>query len=284
MLISLIKYSIIIVLFFGCSMTSKPNNNNVQPDEMISQNSADKINSDPDKASKFSDQQLNFEIKKMLSEINYLKEKVTELDVKSSLYADPFSVYNKEIVLNNGSSIFCKILSQDANEIFVETLIGNLTINRSSVVRIVENIIVLENNVESEEIIEISQNQEATIEDSDLINKRKQQSSASIILMGDIEETKDKSGNTILTGKLKNIGTERGDLVRIDFILRKNFQGDVTKVTAYASGSSHIFKNSGIVSNSSIKPGAIGEFKVIIPNNIGNFIGYSYELYWDHYE
>ena len=100
----------------------------------------------------------------------------------------------------------------------------------------------------------------------------------------DIEETKDKSGNTILTGKLKNIGTERGDLVRIDFILRKNFQGDVTKVTAYASGSSHIFKNSGIVSNASIKPGAIGEFKVIIPNNIGNFIGYSYELYWDHYE
>ena len=284
MLISLIKYSIIIVLFFGCSMTSKPNNNNIQSNEMISQNSADKINSDPDKASKFSDQQLNFEIKKMLSEINYLKEKVTELDVKSSLYADPFSVYIIEIVLNNGSSIFCKILSQDTNEIFVETLIGNLTINRSSVVRIVENIIVLENNVESEEIIEISQNQEATIEDSDLINKRKQQSSASIILMGDIEETKDKSGNTILTGKLKNIGTERGDLVRIDFILRKNFQGDVTKVTAYASGSSHIFKNSGIVSNSSIKPGAIGEFKVIIPNNIGNFIGYSYELYWDHYE
>ena len=284
MLISLIKYSIIIVLFFGCSTTSEPNNNNVQSNEMISQGSADKINSDFDKASEVSDQQLNFEIKKMLSEINYLKEKVTELDVKSSLYADPFSVYNKEIVLNNGSSIFCKILSQDANEIFVETLIGNLTINRSSVVRIVENIIVLENNVESEEIIEISQNQEATIEDSDLINKRKQQSSASIILMGDIEETKDKSGNTILTGKLKNIGTERGDLVRIDFILRKNFQGDVTKVTAYASGSSHIFKNSGIVSNSSIKPGAIGEFKVIIPNNIGNFIGYSYELYWDHYE
>ena len=284
MLISLIKYSIIIVLFFGCSTTSEPNNNNVQSNEMISQGSADKINSDFDKASEVSDQQLNFEIKKMLSEINYLKEKVTELEVKSSLYADPFSVYNKEIILNNGSSIFCKILSQDANEIFVETLIGNLTINRSSVVRIVENIIVLENNVESEEIIEISQNQEATIEDSDLINKRKQQSSASIILMGDIEETKDKSGNTILTGKLKNIGTERGDLVRIDFILRKNFQGDVTKVTAYASGSSHIFKNSGIVSNSSIKPGAIGEFKVIIPNNIGNFIGYSYELYWDHYE
>jgi len=284
MLISLIKYCIIIVLFFGCSTTKKETNQNIKSVENISQESADKTSSNIDKVNQFSDQQLNFEIKKMLSEINYLKEKVTELDVKSSLYADPFSVYNKEIILNNGSSIFCKILSQDTNEIFVETLIGNLTINRLNVVRIVENIIVLEDNVKSEAIIEISQDEEITVEDADLIHQRKKQSSASIILMGDIEESKDKSGNTILKGKLKNIGTERGDLVRIDFILRKNFQGDVTKVTAYASGSSHVFKNSGIISNSSIKPGAIGEFKVIIPNNIGNFIGYSYELYWDHYE
>ena len=51
-------------------------------------------------ASTFSDQQFNFEIKKMLAEINYLKEQVDALDVKSSLYADPFSVYNKEVILN----------------------------------------------------------------------------------------------------------------------------------------------------------------------------------------
>ena len=272
------------MLFFSCSTTKKEANKNIQPNNKASEVSEDQSRSATDLSNQFSDQQLNFEIKKMLSEINYLKEKVTELDVKSSLYADPFSIYNKEIILNNGSSIFCKILSQDANEIFVETLIGNLTINRTNVVRIVENIIVLEDNIELDAIIEISQDEEIIVEDSNVITQRQQQSSASIILMGDIEESKDKSGNTILKGRLKNIGTERGDLVRIDFILRKNFQGDVTKVTAYASGSSHVFKNSGIVSNSSIKPGAIGEFKVIIPNNIGNFIGYSYELYWDHYE
>ena len=221
----------------------------------------------------------------MLAEINYLKEKVNTLDVKSSLYADPFSVYNKEIILNNGSSLFCKILSQDENEIFVETLIGNLTIQRSSVVRIVENIIVLEDGVQSEEVIEISQDQEEEIiSDSELITNRKNQSSASIILLGDINESKDKTGNTIFSGELKNIGTQRGDLVRIDFILRKNFQGDIERLTAYASGSSHIFKDSGILSNSSIKPGAVGSFKVIIPKSIGNFIGYSYELHWDYYE
>ncbi len=283
MLKNLIKYCCIISLFIGCSTSKKIDDTNIsknnQPTEKPIHSDAVQNNNT------FTNQQVNFELKKMLAEINYLKEQLNELDVKSSLYADPFSVYNKEIILNNGSSIFCKIISQDDKVIFVETLIGNLTINRSSIVRIVENIIVLEDGTSSEAIIEISLEEEAQIlNDADLINERQNQSSASIILMGDIIESKDKSGNTIFNGQLKNIGTERADLVRIDFILRKNFQGDVERFTAYASGSSHVFKNTGIISNSSIKPGAIGEFKIIIPNSIGNFIGYSYELHWDYYE
>ena len=229
--------------------------------------------------------QSNYEIKKLTAEVNYLKEQVSNLDIKSSLYADPFSVYNKEILLNNGSSIFCKILSQDSDEIFVETLIGNLTLQKSSVVRIVENIVILEANNQNEIIVEISDfEKEQIIDNSEILKQRKSQSSASVILMGEINESSDKSGNTILTGELKNVGTERADLVRIDFILRKNFQGDIERLTAYATGSSHIFKDSGIISNSSVLPGAIGNFKLIIPNSIGNFIGYSYELYWDQYE
>ena len=230
-------------------------------------------------------QQSNYEIKKLTAEVNYLKEQIANLDVKSSLYADPFSVYNKEILLNNGSSIFCKIMSQDSNEIFVETLIGNLTLQKASVVRIVENIVVLEENKRNEVIVEISDSEkEQIIDNAEILKQRKSQSSASVILMGAINEATDKSGNTILTGELKNVGTERADLVRIDFILRKNFQGDIERLTAYATGSTHIFKESGIISNSSVLPGAIGNFKLIIPNSIGNFIGYSYELYWDQYE
>ena len=285
MLINLIKYFCILIMLVGCAGSKKESAHNTNIDMKQLTNSNQDSNNTDNNDDQFSDQQMNFEIKKMLAEINYLKEKVNTLDVKSSLYADPFSVYNKEIILNNGSSLFCKILSQDENEIFVETLIGNLTIQRSSVVRIVENIIVLEDGVQSEEVIEISQDQEEEIiSDSELITNRKNQSSASIILLGDINESKDKTGNTIFSGELKNIGTQRGDLVRIDFILRKNFQGDIERLTAYASGSSHIFKDSGILSNSSIKPGAVGSFKVIIPKSIGNFIGYSYELHWDYYE
>ena len=233
----------------------------------------------------FENQQLNYEIKKLNSELNYLKEQVADLDIKSSLYADPFSIYNKEIILNNGSSIFCKVLSQDNSQIFVETLIGNLTIDRSSVVRIVENITVLEENESSNQVIEISQEeQQQILDDSDLLDRRKRQSSATVILLGEINESKDKSGNTILKGELKNIGSKRADLVRIDFILRKNFQGYIDELTAYVLGSEHVFKDTGIISNSSIEAGAIGEFKLIIPNSMGNFIGYTYNLDWDSYE
>ena len=287
MLKNLIRYFCIITIFIGCSGSK-----NSEGTDTITENSNQSNHSSSSESvsgglddKTFTNQQVNFEIKKMFAEINYLKEQLNELDIKSSLYADPFSIYNKEIILNNGSSIFCKIISQDDANIFVETLIGNLTIQRSSVVRIVENIVVLEDGNSTETIIEISQeDEEKILDDADLINNRKNQSSASVIVMGDIKESKDKTGNTIFTGQLNNIGTERADLVRIDFILRKNFQGDVERLTAYAKGSAHVFKDTGIISDSSIKPGAVGDFTIIIPNAIGNFIGYSYELHWDSYE
>jgi len=270
----------ITTIFFGCSGKKNIESINEQKPSVETKNTLEETNN-----SDFADQELSYQIKKLNSEINYLKDQLMELDVKSSLYADPFDVYSKEIILNNGSSIFCKILSQNDTEIFVETLIGNLTLDRSSVVRIVENITVLDEEDRMTEVIEISQDEkEEIISDADLIKQRQMLSSASVILIEDIKESKDKSGNTIFEGELKNIGTQRADLVRVDFILRKNFQGDIETLTTYATGSSHVFKNSGIISNSSIEPGAIANFKLIIPNDIGNFIGYSYQIEWDFYE
>tara|TARA_Y100001970_G_scaffold13675_1_gene15474 strand:+ start:18111 stop:18974 length:864 start_codon:yes stop_codon:yes gene_type:complete len=287
MLNKLVKIHILILailcLSIGCSSSKKDSLNKTRASH--TDNTIIHSSSTTDHESEFSSQQLNYQIKKLNAEINYLKEQFTALDVKSSLYADPFDIYNKEIMLDNGSSIFCKILSQTDQEIFVETLIGNLTIKRANVIRIVENITVLEGERDNSNIVEINMDEEqAIISDAELIKQRQIQSSASIILLGDILESKDKSGNTIFEGELKNIGTQRADLVRIDFILRKNFQGDIETLTTYASGSSHVFKNSGIISNSSITPGAIGTFKLIVPNEIGNFIGYSYQVEWDFYE
>ena len=279
-------YTIIFVVtsfFTACSSRQNEDLSQNKNENIASENNEKE--SGKDNTLEFSDQQLNYQIKKLNSEINYIKDQLMALDVKSSLYADPFDIYNKEIMLNNGSSIFCKILSQTDTQIFVETLIGNLTIDRSSVVRIVENITVLDEDNNISEIVEITQDEkDEIISDVDLIKQRQMQSSASVILIEDIKESKDKSGNTIFQGQLKNIGTQRADLVRVDFILRKNFQGDIETLTTYVSGSSHIFKSSGVISNSSIEAGAIASFKLIVPNDIGNFIGYSYQIEWDFYE
>tara|TARA_Y100001936_G_C15984003_1_gene618424 strand:+ start:49 stop:912 length:864 start_codon:yes stop_codon:yes gene_type:complete len=270
-------------LFVGCTSQKSEAQSLSQEKKSDSKNTL--AESNVNNKSEFSGQQLNYEIKKLNSEMNYLKEQIMSLDVKSSLYSDPFDIYNKEIMLNNGSSIFCKILSQNDTQIFVETLIGNLTIDRSSIVRIVENITVLDEDNGLTEIVEISQDEQIDIiSDANLIKQRQMNSSASVILIEDIIESNDKSGNTILKGALKNIGTQRADLVRLDFVLRKNFQGDIETLSTYVKGSTHIFKSSGIVSNSSIEPGAIAQFKLIIPNDTGNFIGYSYQIEWDYYE
>ena len=182
-------YTIIFVVtsFFTACSSRQNEDLSQKKNENIDSKNIEK-ESGNDSTLEFSDQQLNYQIKKLNSEINYIKDQVMALDVKSSLYADPFDIYNKEIMLNNGSSIFCKILSQTATQIFVETLIGNLTIDRSSVVRIVENITVLDEDNNISEIVEITQDEkDEIISDVDLIKQRQMQSSASVILIEDIK-------------------------------------------------------------------------------------------------
>ena len=102
------------------------------------------------------------------------------------------------------------------------------------------------------------------------------------ILLGNINEFKDKTGNTILTGEVKNIGNRRSDFVKINFIFRKDWQGETETLTAFVQGSTHEFET-GIVTDSSVLPGATAQFELIIPNSFGYFIGYSYSLNWEEF-
>ena len=54
---------------------------------------------------------------------------------------NPFTVYNKEIILTNGTTVFGKIVYQDRDVVKVETLIGKLIIDRTTIVRVIENVI-----------------------------------------------------------------------------------------------------------------------------------------------
>ncbi len=231
---------------------------------------------------------LTMEIKKLKAELNHYNANLRELRAKSQVWGNPFVIYNKEIILTNGSAVFGKIVYQDRDIIKVETLVGRLIIDRNDIVRVVENIvdeslIDEQKPIESPdqlEIIEVESDDESGI---NIIERTREAQTAQIILIGNIDEKKDKAGNTILFGEVKNVGSQRADFAKINLTFRKNWHGDTETLTAFCKGSYYTFKT-GITSDSSIMPGAIAEFELIVPKSMGSFIGYSYTLDWEQYE
>ena len=101
--------------------------------------------------------------------------------------------------------------------------------------------------------------------------------------MRDITEEKDGSGNTVLSGEIKNVGNKRADFSKIIFTFRTNWQGDSKTLKAFINGITNTFET-GISSVNSILPHAVGNFEMVIPKSFGSFIGYSYEIDWSQYE
>ena len=83
----------------------------------------------------------SLQIKKLRAELDFVNEELYKLKAQSQVWENPFSIYNKEITLDNGSTIYGKIIYQDQNIIKAETLIGGLTIDRSTIVKLTENIV-----------------------------------------------------------------------------------------------------------------------------------------------
>ena len=236
--------------------------------------------------------ELNIEMRKLKAELDHYNANLRELRAKSQIWGNPFSVYNKEIILNNGSSVYGKILFQDKDVVKVETLIGKLIIERNTIEREIENITdsnednneMSDNGSESPDQIEVIE----VLDDSNqsginIIERRKQNQTAQLILIGNIKERKDKSGNTILNGEIKNVGAQRADFAKINVTFRKNWHGDTETLTAFVRGTYYTFKT-GITSDSSVLPGSIAEFELVLPKSMGAFIGYSYTLDWEQYE
>ena len=224
---------------------------------------------------------LRMDIKKLKAELDYLHENLSKLEAQTKVFANPFAIYNKEIVLNNGSSIFGKIVYQDQDVMKIETLIGQLIIDRNTIVRVVNQVSAYGNFDE-----ESSNNQSGGSPDAsgvNLIQKRVTNMSAHLVLVGDITEEKDGSGNTVLSGEIKNVGNKRADFSKIIFTFRTNWQGDSKTLTAFINGITNTFET-GISSDNSILPHAVGNFEMVIPKSFGSFIGYSYDIDWSQYE
>ena len=229
-------------------------------------------------------QNMQDEITKLKSELDRNTEELYKLKAQSQIWNNPFSIYNKEIILTNGSTVYGKIKYQDQDVLHVETLIGDLTIQRNNIKRIIENITQAPdstdsiNNLRKNQILEIKKDEQNTI------FKPTTKLLANAIMLGDITEDVDFRGNRTLRGDIKNIGEARADFVKINFVFRMNWQGTTKSLTAFVQGSKHVFPDSQIESDSSIEIGAVAGFELVIPPDFGQFIGYSYTIDWEQYD
>ena len=222
---------------------------------------------------------LRMDIKKLRAELDYQHENLSKLEAQTKVFANPFAIYNKEIVLNNGSSIFGKIVYQDQDVMKIETLIGQLIIDRNTIIRVVNQVSAY-GNFDEESLINQSG---GSLDAVSLIQKRVTNLSAHLVLVGDITEEKDGSGNTVLSGEIKNVGNKRADFSKIIFTFRTNWHGDSKTLTAFINGITNTFET-GISSDNSILPHAVGNFQMVIPKSFGTFIGYSYVIDWSQYD
>ena len=242
----------------------------------------------PDPGKDYILNELSFEIKKMTAELKYLNEELENLKALSKMWVNPLAIYSKEIIMKNGSTVFGKVVYQDEESLKVETLVGYLIINRTDVVRIIDNVVTEEQAEYVPEQVrdsytpppmpKLAEPQYTSAERDGSIKY-----SANCVLMGNITEKKDAQGNIIFNGEIKNIGGRRSDFVKVDFVFRKNWSGETKTLTTFIKGGYHTF-DSGITTDSTLLPGATGAFELYVPHDFGSFIGYSYVIDWEEYE
>jgi len=235
--------------------------------------------------------ELNFEIKKLSAEFKHLSQEMDDLKALSKMWINPLTIYSKEIILKNGSTVFGKIIYQDDKSLKVETLVGYLIVDRAQVVRIVDNVITEDTQEYVPEQIRDSYTpppmpklaQPKYTSSNNSARNASAKFSANCVLVGNISEKKDGQGNIIFEGEIKNIGGRRSDFVKVDFVFRKNWSGETKTLTTFVKGSYNTF-DTGIVSDASLLPGAVGRFDLYVPQNFGAFIGYSYVIDWEEYQ
>jgi hypothetical protein len=218
---------------------------------------------------------------------------LTELQTQSEVWTNPLSIYSKEVHLENGTKLFGDVIDQDKDNIQVKTLIGVLSVSRDQVLRIVDNIPTSDDAPAVSDAGNTARGGAPMNMTGDRANMagtqdvkgdtRDSKYTGNVVLSGSIKERKDRSGNTILSGVVKNIGGRRADFVKVNFLFRINWSGDTRELTAFVKGSHHVF-SSGVNTDTSLFPGASGEFELYVPNSFGSFIGYSYSIDWEEHD
>jgi len=218
------------------------------------------------------------DIEELVAKINYLQETIYSYQTGEALWKEPLSMYQKKIILNNGTTFYGNIAYQDQEAIHIETLIGTLALERNSIIRVIDHNVSLVNYDSNLENFNLTKH-------TDTDDPNAYSLAAKVVLLGDFIEKKDENDNVLLTGQVKNIGSKRADFTSITFtIYSENIkEKDNEEVTAFVSGSSINFSN-GITSNSSLNNNEVGLFSVLIPKHLIPFSSYTYDIDWEQYD
>ncbi len=271
-------FIVFLALFIGANCAGKKNikqskkNNKV---EELSVDTADSTGQDIISNAESSEKELS----SLAARVQYLEELLNSYQAQSMALENPTLFFNKKILLTNGSMLYGNITYQDDLIVQLETLIGSLAVEKNTIMRVVDqSATVLEKD---DSMIELNaQNEIAT-----QVDGMQNQHSAEVILLGDFKESKDENQNTILSGQVKNIGSKRADFAKITFTIYRNQSYDSMPVeyTSFVNGSSVSFEANAI-STSSLYNDEIGDFSLVIPNDFGPFVSYTYRIDWEEYE
>ena len=225
--------------------------NNVGSNDSEVSNSYNQLDVDEDSQSET--------IQILKAKINYLEKELSKMVLHPGTWENPFSIYNKKILMDNGTLYYGNIVYQDESTITLETLIGRLNLDRSRIQRVYAH-------RPEEEDITILPSLDfdmSEVEDGDIIYKKP----AEVILLGNINSFIDDDGHTTLQGQVKNIGGQRADFVKVNMVLYRDWSETLPpkSFTVFVDGSTHYFTpDSSKMSNSSVQAEAIADFKLVI--------------------
>ena len=248
----IILYIFVSIILFGCS--------NKKDEETIRSNN--KITKSDNKQYLFDeDSELFYTVYPKLedieSEMALLKEKVIQYE--SQISTPNFNTeilkliktpnIKHEIQLSNGTIIQGTIVYENANEMIVETQIGQLKINKNEIVKI-------EDVLPPIAILEF---------------------------VGDgVEEIyQDKRA---YNGTLKNLGLKRADFVRVIYSMYDENSNLITSDSTFVSGNLKQY-NSGIVSDAALEPNNFADYYVTVKVPGDAVVKYFLrEIRWEYYE
>lgn len=255
-----LKFNILMIFVLAISMSACSSFK--KKSEKENNNSNKIIKKNPKTSSLFNENTKPFytvdpKLEEIESEIAMLKEQVIQYQSQNAtpnfntevlkLLRNPGIKH--EIQLSNGTTIQGVIIYENADQLIVETQIGQLQINKDEVLNTLDILPPLANlEFIGDAIEEVYQNKRA------------------------------------YKGSIKNNGLKRADFVRVIYTLHDENSNLIAIDSSFVSGKKQIF-NSGIISDASINPGDFAEFYVIIePLGKKEIKYFLRDVRWEYFE